>query len=97
MSLTKHSSVADETFHYLDNDDSGGLNYQEICHVLKFMNLRNEISSEVIPGIHFTYNDFEALTEQGNLLGPQKGVLRDKVPLSDIPSLNPGCVLDGIG
>ena len=61
----------EDIFQYLDNDDSGGLNYRELCHGLKNMKLRNQISSERIQGIHFTYDDFEVLTEQGKLLGPQ--------------------------
>jgi hypothetical protein len=42
------------------------------------MKLRNEISSEVIQGIHFTYDDFEVLTEQGKLVGPQGEFSKDQ-------------------
>ncbi len=67
----------EDIFHHLDNDDSEGLNYQELYHGLKFM-IRNEISSEVIQGIHFTYDDFEVLTEQAKLLGPQGEFSKDQ-------------------
>jgi hypothetical protein len=68
----------EDIFHYLDNDDSGAVNYQELYHGLKFMKLRNQISSEVIQGIHFTYDDFEVLTEQGKLLGLQDAFSKDQ-------------------
>ncbi len=68
----------EDIFHYLDNDVSEGFNYQELYHCLKFMKLRNDFSSEVIQGIHFTYDDFEVLTEQGKLLGPQGEFSKDQ-------------------
>jgi len=56
-------------FIHLDNDDSGDVCYEELCHGLRYMTLTDPDSLEVTYGIHVTYDDFEILTENGELLG----------------------------